>query len=359
MKNEENLTPAIRFAGFTEPWEKRKLGELVDWKKGTSLSKDKLNEAGIGNPVIHYADLYKFGPVINNTIHWSETDEGNVIPKNSLLFPMSDVTPTGLARTSTISKENVRAGSDLLICVASEPNDSKFLSHQINYKRNHILPLVTGTTVRHISASSLDNLVVFTTSLDEQSKVISIFNKLENVITVNQCLGLIISSGNIYKKFRCYVPSFSSWEKRKLGSAINSELKGRAKAEMSGTKSEYLNTDRLNGEEAKYVDAESDVDFDDVLILWDGSQAGTVYHGFSGALGSTLKAYKPMGNGMFLYQYLKRYQQIIYDKYRTPNIPHVNKDFTTEFFIVIPVLGEQEKVGKFFDELDNLITVNQ
>ncbi len=37
MDNKE-LTPKIRFAGFTDPWEQRKLGELVQFSKGTGYS---------------------------------------------------------------------------------------------------------------------------------------------------------------------------------------------------------------------------------------------------------------------------------------------------------------------------------
>ncbi|WP_285015879.1 restriction endonuclease subunit S, partial [Lactococcus garvieae] len=121
------------------------------------------------------------------------------------------------------------------------------------------------------------------------------------------------------------------WEERKLEDIIISEMKGKAKAEMYGTVSPYLETNYLNGGEVSYVDSPKNVDEDDVIILWDGSQAGTVYHGFKGALGTTLKAYRPKESGKFLYQYLKLKQQVIYDSYRTPNIPHVIKTFTKEF----------------------------
>lgn len=98
---------------------------------------------------------------------------------------------------------------------------------------------------------------------------------------------------------------------------------------MFGNDSIYLDANYLNGGEVSYVDSPSDVETDDVLILWDGSQAGTVYQGFEGALGSTLKAYKPKISGHFLFQSLKRKQEIIYESYRTPNIPHVIKTFTS------------------------------
>ena len=150
-----------------------------------------------------------------------------------------------------------------------------------------------------------------------------------------------------------------AWEQHKLGEIIKTELKGKAKAEMFGSDSVYLDANYLNGGEKSYVNSPSDVEEDDVLILWDGSQAGTVYHGFKGALGSTLKAYKPKYSGGFLYQQLKKNQQLIYNSYRTPNIPHVVKTFTDEFTIYVPNIQEQLKISCFLSNLDTHITLHQ
>ena len=115
----------------------------------------------------------------------------------------------------------------------------------------------------------------------------------------------------------------------------------------------------MNGGQAILTNGLKDVTLDDILILWDGSKAGTVYHGFEGALGSTLKAYRTSANSKFVYQYLKRHQDNIYNNYRTPNIPHVQKDFLNVFTISVPVSDEQEKIGSFFKELDDTIALHQ
>ncbi|MFZ7142924.1 restriction endonuclease subunit S [Avibacterium avium] len=155
-------------------------------------------------------------------------------------------------------------------------------------------------------------------------------------------------------------PEFTdAWEKCKLGDVIIDEIKGKAKADMLGEQSLYLDANYLNGGNELYVNSPTDVDKNDVIILWDGSQAGTVYHGFSGALGSTFKAFRPKQSGAFLYQQLKRYQDTIYNSYRTPNIPHVIKSFTKEFNISIPNYEEQQKIGNLFKQLDRLITLHK
>lgn len=150
-----------------------------------------------------------------------------------------------------------------------------------------------------------------------------------------------------------------AWEQRKLGEIVLSEIKGSAKAEMIGGDTPYLETNYLNGGECLFVDSENNVDTDDVIVLWDGSQAGTVYHGFSGALGSTFKAYKTKCLGLFIFQQLKKNQQTIYDKYRTPNIPHVIKTFKDEYDVMLTSGEEQNEIGRYFQQIDHLITLHQ
>ena len=183
---EGEMVPRLRFPGFTGAWEQHKLGDVVDWAKGNGLAKQALNEQQQGNEAIHYADLYKFGAVIDAVIHWSSTSEGYEVPSNSLLFPMSDVTPSGLARVSALMKRLVRAGGDTLIATAIGQVAADFLSYQINANSSRILPLVTGTTVRHISAAALSTLDIAIPSLKEQSRISAILSSFDHLITLHQ-----------------------------------------------------------------------------------------------------------------------------------------------------------------------------
>ncbi|HFI0542629.1 TPA: restriction endonuclease subunit S [Streptococcus suis] len=173
--------PALRFQGFEDDWEEVKLGEIVVWEKGSGLSKSDLNIEDRGGKVIHYADLYRYKEVITEIFHSSESIEGKAIPLNSLLFPMSDVTPQGLARASSISIEGVRAGGDILIANIKD-NSSIFLSYQVNANYRYILPLVTGTTVRHINSTSLSTIPISLPSLPEQEAIGTFFQTLDQEI---------------------------------------------------------------------------------------------------------------------------------------------------------------------------------
>jgi len=56
---------------------------------------------------------------------------------------------------------------------------------------------------------------------------------------------------------------------------------------------------------------------------------------------------------------LKRHQDNIYNNYRTPKKPHVQKDFLDVFTISVPRSDEQAKIGSFFNQIDNTIALHQ
>ena len=178
--------PAIRFEGFSDEWGPCKLGDITTWTKGQGLSKEYLNNERHGSEAVHYADLYKFSPVMQEVIHWTNSDDGRIIPDNSLLFPASDVTPVGLARTSTLRLSGVKAGGDVIIGQLSERINSSFMSYQINANSKKILPLITGTTVKHVQAKSLATMSVTITNMAEQTAIAGLFERIDNLIALHQ-----------------------------------------------------------------------------------------------------------------------------------------------------------------------------
>ncbi|WP_197496305.1 restriction endonuclease subunit S, partial [Gallibacterium salpingitidis] len=158
-------------------------------------------------------------------------------------------------------------------------------------------------------------------------------------------------------------PEFTDdWEQCRLGDMVYRELKGKAYANQLGDGNvEYLDANRLNDGKVFLSNGIQNVSKKDILIIWDGSNAGKIFSGFSGVLGSTLKAYTLHKNysHLFIYQALLKDQELIFKKFRTPNIPHVVKNFTDIFEITIPPLPEQQKIGSFFQQLDQLITLHK
>ena len=367
-------TPQIRFKGFTDDWEDRKLGELASFSKGNGYTKNDLVE--FGDPIILYGRLYtKFETVIEKVDTFVNKKDKSIISEGSeVIVPASGESSEDISRASVVGKSGIILGGDLNIIKPVNYIDSIFLALTISNgsQQKEMSKRAQGKSVVHLHNSDLKQVNILYPKLEEQQKIGSFFKQLDNTIALHQRkLDLLKEQkkGFLQKMFPkngAKIPELrfagfaDDWEERKLKDVVEKQIKGKAQFEkLAPGEVEYLDTSRLNGGQAILTNGLKDVTLDDILILWDGSKAGTVYHGFEGALGSTLKAYRTSANSKFVYQYLKRHQDNIYNNYRTPNIPHVQKDFLNVFTISVPVSDEQEKIGSFFNELDYTITLHQ
>ncbi|HIB1799311.1 TPA: restriction endonuclease subunit S [Enterococcus faecium] len=373
--------PEIRFPGFTDDWEQRKFGVtnsyFTDGNYGESYpSADELSDKLNGVPFLRGSNL-KNGRLVEEDANYITPEKHAELTSGHLELDDIVVAVRGsLGALGYAGQENVgwNINSQLAIIRTdkSELKGQFLIQYLLSSKgQKELLSRNTGTALKQLPIKQLKDVPVPIPGIDEQDRIGSFFVNLDTTIALHQRkLDLLkeTKKGFLQKMFpkngakvpEIRFPGFTGdWEEKKFKEVINSGIKGKAKAEMSGTKSLYLDTNYLNGGVVTYVDSPRDVENDDVLILWDGSQAGTVYYGFSGALGSTLKAYRAKESGAFLYQQLKRNQQIIYDRYRTPNIPHVVKTFTDEFMVSMPSSEEQQKIGAFFKQLDDTIALHQ
>jgi type I restriction enzyme S subunit len=360
-------------------WEQRRLGEIATMNARIGWQNLRTSEfLDNGDYMLITGTDFKDGAIDYSNIHYVEKERfeqdkkiqisnGSIlITKDGTLGKVAYVEGLTMPATLNAGVFNVRVKENLVV-------DRKYLFHYL--KAPFLLKFAdqrsTGGTIKHLNQNVLVEFPIPLPRLEEQYKIAGLLSSLDTTITLHQDKLNHLKRlkhaflQQMFPKIEEKIPSMrfahfrEEWEKFTLKDVIVSEIKGKAKSEMVGTETPYLETNYLNGGEISYVDSPLNVENDDVIILWDGSQAGTVYSGFSGALGSTLKALKSKESGAFLFQYLKRYQELIYKSYRTPNIPHVVKTFTTDFSIISPSLEEQKKVSSILNNLDNLIILHQ
>lgn len=183
---EGETVPKVRFKGFKGEWKKVKLGEFGSWSKGKLLSKDNISETGKFK-CIHYGELFTmYDEIIYQVFSKTDLNNGCLSQIGDILFPDSDVTPTGLARCSSIMETRVILGGGILILRPLPQYYSPFISLSVNNEKQQIISRITGTTVRHINATSLSEIeIVCTENIAEQQSIASFFTSLDRQITLH------------------------------------------------------------------------------------------------------------------------------------------------------------------------------
>jgi len=180
--------PAIRFHGFTDPWEQRKLGELVRFSKGIGYSKGDLRESG--TPIILYGRLYtKYETVISDVDTFAEAKTGSVYSHGGeVIVPASGETAEDISIASVVEKSGVLLGGDLNIITPPAELDSAFLAISISYGKPHsdMAKMAQGKSVVHLHNSDLEKIDLTFPSYDEQIRISSCFKRLDNLITLHQ-----------------------------------------------------------------------------------------------------------------------------------------------------------------------------
>ena len=360
--------PDYRFTGYTVPWEEKKLSDGIskigDGIHGTPVySKDGDYYFINGNNLVD-GKIFLFPEtkkVQSNQLTVSDTS----LKKNTILMSINGT----IGSLAWYRDEKVMLGKSVAY-LTTEEFDRKFIYSILQAPKivKHFNNNLTGTTIKNLGLKTIRDTVISLPSLPEQTAIGSFFQDIDQLISLQQhklevlkeqkktYLKLLFPAKGQTKPSLRFAGFEDDWKEVKLGEVVASERKGKAKSEMIGNKSVYLDTIYLNGGEQTRVDCDCDTSKEDIIILWDGSQAGAVYYGFEGALGSTLKSYKIFGSGSFYYQQMKASQSLIFERYRTPNIPHVIKSFLDDFYIFTTSLPEQQAIGSFFQDLDKAIS---
>ena len=196
-----SLVPEIRFAGFTDAWEQRKLGDTFDFLQNNTLSRAELTaEAGAAKNV-HYGDvLIKFGEYLdasNSALPYISSQQIADRFKGSLLQD-GDVIMADTAEDETVGKCTEIAelqGFPTISGLHTIPMRprQKFASGYLGYYMNsgsyhdQLLPLMQGIKVTSVSKSAILNTdISYPADSNEQAKIGNFFIHLDQLITLHQ-----------------------------------------------------------------------------------------------------------------------------------------------------------------------------
>lgn len=104
----------------------------------------------------------------------------------------------------------------------------------------------------------------------------------------------------------------------------------------------------------------------DVLILWDGANAGIVANNCDGIVSSTVVKYECTDenfDSQFLFYLFKNGEHFFKSKVNGTTIPHMNQKYIDEYLCIQPTLPEQQKIAEFLDrkcgEIDELVALQE
>ena len=179
--------PELRFAGFADDWEERKLGELSQDTFGGGTPKTSVTEYWNGEiPWIQSSDLssdHLFGvlPKKHITENAVKNSATKLIPKNSIAI----VTRVGVGKLAFMPYEFT--SSQDFLSLSNLQVDCNFGMYSIYKMLQRELNNIQGTSIKGITkADLLDKEVIIPVEFEEQKKIGSFFKQLDNTIALHQ-----------------------------------------------------------------------------------------------------------------------------------------------------------------------------
>ena len=393
---EKSAKPQLRFAGFDDTWEQRKLDDVAEFSKGSGYSKGDLVESG--TPIILYGRLYtKYETSISDVDTYVEAKEGSIYSKGGeVIVPASGETAEDIARAATVDKSGILLGGDLNIVMPNEDINSAFLAISISTgnSQRELAKKAQGKSVVHIHNEEIRNLVVPFPTKVEQNKIVTYFSSLDNLITLHQRkydkLTNVKKSmlEKMFPKNGSNVPEIrfkgfsDAWEQRKFSELTEIRSASRVHKEewQSSGVPFYRSSDvmaALNGTEnekafiseelyEKLSAVSGKLEKGDILVTGGGS-VGKPY-----IVPNNEPLYTKDADLLWVKNNEKLVPYFIYTFFFSPafsdylnsvshvgTIAHYTITQLEETPITLPCVSEQQKIGDYFRNIDSLITLHQ
>jgi len=179
---EQAKVPAIRFAGFTDPWEQRKLGELALTYSGGTPSAGNSAYYGGEIPFIRSAEIDCDSTELSLTVAGLNNSSAKLVDKGMVLYAMYGATSGEVA----ISKIKGAINQAILAMDASDMAANRFIAYWLRRQKKSITETFLQGGQGNLSGAIIKELGIPQPSLDEQRQIGSFFSNLDDLITLHQ-----------------------------------------------------------------------------------------------------------------------------------------------------------------------------
>ena len=362
--------PKIRFKGYEDAWEQRKLDSWGTFYYGRSCPKWSVTEDAT-IPCIRYGELYtKFGAKIDRVYSYT-----NMPPENlrfskgtEVLIPRVGEDPMDYNHCTWLSMPDVAIGE--MISVFNTDNNPLFTATMFNATlQNEFAMRVEGGSVTNLYFEKLKNIEVSFPSIQEQEKIAAYFENLDHLITLHQ-----------RKCYRFIDIALDAWEQRKLEEYLGvSKEKNRdesfGKDDVLSVSGEYGIVNQIEFQGRSFAGASvanyGVVEGGDVVYTKSPLKSNPygiikTNKGKTGIVSTLYAVYKPKNNvgAEFVQIYfeldsrMNSYMHPLVNK-GAKNDMKVSDENALKGSVIFPKIDEQKAISKYFAQLDHLITLHQ
>lgn len=238
----EKQRPSIRFKGFTEYWEQRKISDYGDFYYGHSCPKWSVSENAT-TPCVRYGELYtKFGTKINQVYSYTNMppEKLRFSKGTEVLIPRVGEDPMDYNHCTWLSLSNVAIGE--MISVYNTNQNPQFTAIMFNATlQKQFAMRVEGGSVTNLYFEKLKDIDISFPSIKEQCKITTYFSSLDHLITLykkkysrlvnikkSMLEKMFPRNGETVPEVR-FAEFTGNWEKRKLGEIADKAVDNRGK----------------------------------------------------------------------------------------------------------------------------------
>ncbi len=374
-----------------EGWEVRKLGEYIkDFVRGVSYKQSDIKFEPGKNfiPLLRATNLKENQLELRDLIFipTNKVRPKQYLKKDDFIITTSSGTKTLVGRVLYLKEElnkPITIGAFLAI-VRIKGIDKNFVYYIFNSQlyRRYLANIIAGTNINNLNRKVLFEFSIPLPPLEEQKAIAKVLKDFDDLIEVidkkietynrikKKLMEIYFTRGVFeHKTFKDTeigrIPE--GWKTTILYNLLNSRkplIKGRKPNPQGKNLIPYINTEYLrNNQPSEYSSIQSKeflIKEDDILILWDGSNAGEIFKGKYGVLGSTFVKLNFTSDKdfykSFLFYFLK-YKAEPFLKLNTQGtgIPHVDRNILLNFKIPLPPLEEQKEIAKRLKAIDDQI----
>ena len=372
----DSKIPNIRFKGFTDAWEQRRLGEVTIYQNGKGYEDSQSSSGKFElinlNSISIDGGLKSSGKYIESADKTLLTDD--------LVMVLSDVGKGDLlGRVAIIPKDNYYVLNQRVALIRPKnKQQTNYLFSYINSHQRYFKLHGAGMSQLNISKGSVENFPLLLPSLPEQQQIGTFFAHLDTLISLHQrkcdqtkelkktmLQKMFPKKGETVPEIR--FPEFTdAWEQRKLGDEVRIVMGQSPNSEnYTDDPNDYIlvqgNADMKNGRVLPRVwttQVTKQAEKDDLILSVRAPVGDIGKTAYDVVIGRGVAAIK--GNE-FIFQNLGKMKSDGYwTRYSTGStFESINSTDIKEAIISVPAIEEQNKIGSFFKQLDNIIALHQ